>query len=142
MGRFWIYMLECDNGAYYVGYTKNLVRRFRQHIDGTANVRYTRSFKPLRISQCWRLDGPVGSALKVEKLVKKAGHSLKLQLVREPSRLQNYAAARLESAPDISTFDAARVEEAARALAPEEVRTAPDPFASTPQEDARPSQRG
>lgn len=135
MSRFWIYMLECENGAYYVGYTKNLTRRFRQHIDGTAGVRYTRSFKPRRISQCWRLFGTIGSALKVERIVKKAGRSVKAQLVREPSRLRAYAATRLDPTPRIFTFDASKVEKAARALEPDEVRTALDPFATAPRKD-------
>lgn len=128
-------MLECENGAYYVGYTKNLARRFRQHIDGTANVRYTRSFRPLCISQCWRLFGPVGTALKIEKLIKKAGRPAKRRFVSEPSRLKAYAAKRLDLDPAVFTFDPSKVEKAARELEPDAVRTAPDPFARAARRD-------
>jgi putative endonuclease len=129
MERFWIYMLECENGAYYVGYSTNLTRRLRQHIDGTAGVRYTRSFKPVRVSQCWRLFGSVGAALKVERLIKKAGRGTKERFVREPAALREYAAGRLDDEMEIYTFDPRKVEAAARALDEKEVRDARDPFA-------------
>ncbi|MBT7521096.1 MAG: GIY-YIG nuclease family protein, partial [Nitrospina sp.] len=28
---FWLYMLECENGSFYTGYTKNLAIRYYQH---------------------------------------------------------------------------------------------------------------
>lgn len=124
---FWIYILECENGAYYTGYTNNLVRRFRQHIDGTAGVKYTRSNRPLRIAQCWRLCGSVGDALKIEAMIKRRGRVLKDRLVENPSGLSSaigdIVVAHLE------TFDATRVERKARALAAAEVTKTPDPFA-------------
>jgi len=128
---FWIYMLECENGAFYTGYTTNLARRFRQHIDGTANVKYTRSHKPIRIAQCWRLFDSVGCALKVERLIKSAGRRAKERLVNEPSRLKPMATARLGCEPDIFMFDPSDVENAARRLLPEEIKDCADPFAST-----------
>jgi putative endonuclease len=83
---FWIYMLECDNGSYYTGYTRNIARRFRQHVDGKAGVRYTRSHPPVRIAQCWRLFGSVGTALKIESLIKQKPRPVKDRLVANPSR--------------------------------------------------------
>lgn len=126
---FWIYMLECENGAFYTGYSTNLVRRFRQHIDGTAGVKYTRTNRPVRLSQCWRLYDSVGSALKVEKCIKTAGRPVKERLIGDPARLAKMVASRLELEIRIEPFDAPTVETAARALAPEEIRTAEDPFA-------------
>ena len=46
---FWLYMLECENGSFYTGYTKNLAIRYYQHINGKQSARYTRSFKPVKI---------------------------------------------------------------------------------------------
>jgi putative endonuclease len=128
---FWIYILECENGTFYTGYTTNLTRRFRQHVDGTANVRYTRSYKPIRIAQCWRLFEPVGCALKIEKMIKSAGRVVKERLVREPAKLKSMATTRLSVAPNLYTFDPISVEKAARALAADEIRNGTDPFAST-----------
>jgi len=128
-------MLECDNGAFYTGYSTNLVRRFRQHVDGTANVRYTRSNRPLRLSQCWRLYDTVGSALKIERLIKLAGRPAKERLVREPTFLRSMAAARLDRDLDLFTFDPQTVEAASRALEPDKVRTTDDPFAASGRRD-------
>ncbi|UCH83262.1 MAG: GIY-YIG nuclease family protein [Candidatus Latescibacterota bacterium] len=132
---FWIYMLECENGSYYTGYTTNLVRRFRQHLEGSANVRYTRSHRPFRIAQCWRIYEPVGCALKVERLIKTGGRKAKDKLVHEPSRLKTMAAAKLGSDIRVFTFEPADVERASRDLALDELRDTPDPFASIPPGD-------
>jgi putative endonuclease len=129
---FWIYMLECENGSYYTGYSTNLVRRFRQHVEGTANVRYTRSHRPIRIAQCWRLYEPVGCALKVERLIKTRGRTTKDKLVNEPSRLKSMAAAKLGTDVRIFAFNPCDVESASRALPLEDLRDTPDPFASIP----------
>jgi putative endonuclease len=129
---FWIYMIECDNGALYTGYTNNLARRYRQHLDGTANVRYTRSYKPVRLAQCWRLFDTVGTALKVESLIKRAGIAVKRRLLDDPGALPAIVAARLDRDVTIAPFDAAEVEKAARGLAPGEVKDAADPFALDP----------
>jgi putative endonuclease len=129
---FWIYMIECDNGAYYTGYTSNLVRRFRQHLDGTANVKYTRSYKPVRLVRCWRLFDTVGTALKVESLIKRGGGAAKRRLRDDPRALAALVAARLGRDVDIAPFDAAAVETAARALTADDVKNGVDPFGPTP----------
>ncbi len=125
-------MIECDNGAFYTGYSNNLARRFRQHLDGTANVKYTRSYKPVRLAQCWRLFDTVGTALKVESLIKRRGTASKRRLLENPDTLAPMAAARLEREIDITPFDAATVEHAARNLAPEDIKNGADPFESAP----------
>jgi putative endonuclease len=129
---FWIYMIECDNGAYYTGYTNNLARRFRQHLDGTANVKYTRSYKPVRLAQCWRLYDTVGTALKVESAIKRGGTAIKRRIVDDPEALHKVVAARLGGDVEILPFDPAAVEAAARQLDRKAVATCEDPFASTP----------
>jgi putative endonuclease len=129
MTCFWVYMIECSNGALYVGYSTNLVRRFREHLDGTVGARYTRSFKPVRLSQCWRVYGDVGAALKIERLIKKAGRKAKERFVHDPIALKARVHAALDCDAQVFTFDPAAVERAARALAADRVATAPDPFA-------------
>lgn len=132
---FWIYMLECENGAYYTGYTKNLTRRFRQHLDGTADAKYTRSHRPVRIAQCWRLYEDVGCALKIEHMVKAATRTVKEKLVDEPTTLRRLAAANLAGEVALFTNPTQEVEQAARALTPEEIKSAADPFAESPRLD-------
>jgi putative endonuclease len=126
---YWIYMIECENGAYYTGYTTNLARRFRQHLDGTANVRYTRSHRPLRLARCWRLFDTVGTALKVESAIKRGGAAVKRRILDDPDALAPLASARLHRDVALHPFDATAVEAAARSLEPHEVKTADDPFA-------------
>lgn len=84
---YWIYILECENGSYYTGYTTDIERRYREHVDGTSSARYTRSFKPVRIAQCWQLTGSMGDALKVEKAVKRCARHDKERLVDSPDLL-------------------------------------------------------
>lgn len=121
-------MIECDNGAHYTGYTRNLTRRFRQHLDGTANVRYTRSHKPVRLAMCWQLFDTVGTALKVESLIKRGGVATKRRLLERPDALLSIVADRLDRDVHIVPFDAQTVETAARALSPDDIKTASDPF--------------
>jgi len=45
---FCVYAIECSNGAYYIGQTENLKRRWEQHLRGTASD-YTKRYKPKQI---------------------------------------------------------------------------------------------
>lgn len=125
-------MIECDNGALYTGYTNNLARRFRQHLDGTANVKYTRSYKPVRLAQCWRLFDTVGTALKVESAIKRGGTAVKRRLVDDPDALGPLVANKVAATVTVSPFDPGAVEAAARDLERDAVKTCEDPFAPTP----------
>lgn len=43
-----LYLLECNNGAYYAGITNNLESRFSAHLSGKG-ARYTRANPPIRV---------------------------------------------------------------------------------------------
>ena len=45
---FYTYVLLCDNGTYYKGFTHNLERRYLQHLDGRG-AQYTAKHKPIQI---------------------------------------------------------------------------------------------
>jgi putative endonuclease len=47
----WIYILECCDGSYYVGSTKNLELRFSQHQSGKGS-RYTSGRLPVQLVYC------------------------------------------------------------------------------------------
>jgi putative endonuclease len=86
--RHWfVYMLECRNGSYYTGYTDDLPRRLDEHREGTPKSKYTRSFKPVRVAGCWRMDGSRGAAMKVERLIQGMKRSMKDEIVAFPDRL-------------------------------------------------------
>ena len=44
----WMYILECADGSYYVGSTKNLERRITQHLTGLGS-RYTAGRLPVKL---------------------------------------------------------------------------------------------
>jgi putative endonuclease len=132
---FWIYILECDDGSYYTGYTVNLARRYRQHVEGKAGVRYTRSHRPVRIAQCWRLFGDVGTALKVESLIKRRNRPTKDRLVENPENLKLFASGNLSRRLRIYTADPADVQNRSMAMTPDDVKNGFDPFAGAPAAD-------
>ncbi len=43
-----LYLLECNNGAYYAGITNDLEARFSAHVSGKG-ARYTRANPPIKI---------------------------------------------------------------------------------------------
>jgi len=45
---YYVYVILCENGNYYTGYTKNVEMRFRQHMRGIG-ARYTRMNKPKKV---------------------------------------------------------------------------------------------
>ena len=107
---YWIYFLECENGSYYTGCTNNLARRYRQHLNGTGRAKYTQSFKPIRIAQCWRLFDSRGIALKVEHLIKNMERRDKERIVRKPEKLKKVIMKELNLDLNITTGNPLRAE--------------------------------
>ncbi len=83
---YWVYILCCQNGTYYTGYTTDLVRRFQDHLAGNAS-KYTRSFRPLKIAQSWQIKGSKSLAMKIENYIKKMSKKEKEALILHPERL-------------------------------------------------------
>jgi len=77
----------------------------------------------------------VGSALKVERIIKTIGRQAKDRLVSEPTTIRKLVAARLGSELKIFTFDPVKAENAARALPADDIKTAEDPLAEIPPGD-------
>ena len=84
---FWVYILRCDNGSLYTGYTDDLMRRYQSHVDGTGKCKYTRSFKPVEIAQSWKIEGEKANAMRVERYIKKLTRAQKDVLIKAPSTL-------------------------------------------------------
>ena len=87
---YFIYILECSNGAYYTGYTTDIKRRYQEHCDGSLKCKYTRSFPPKRIAACWKIKSDLSLALKVESEIKKLPKIRKLDLVNQNICLEKY----------------------------------------------------
>jgi len=85
---FWIYILLCENNTYYTGYTTDLLKRYNSHVNGTGRCKYTRSFKPQGIAQCWTIQGSKALAMQLERYIKKLPRSEKEKIIAQPSSLQ------------------------------------------------------
>ncbi|MBY0545423.1 MAG: GIY-YIG nuclease family protein [Gammaproteobacteria bacterium] len=84
---YFIYILECINGAYYTGYTTDIRRRYQEHVKGTSKCKYTRSFPPRRIAACWEFSIELSDILKIERFIKSLSKKDKSVLITEPSML-------------------------------------------------------
>lgn len=88
--EYYVYILLCENGSLYTGYTSDLKRRYQEHSQGSSKCKYTRSFKPIRIAQSWKILDGKEVALKIERFIKSLRKSQKLTLVADPHLLNQY----------------------------------------------------
>ena len=84
---YWVYILICDNNSYYTGYTNDLAKRYQSHLSGRGKCKYTRSFRPIGIAQCWKINGDKAMAMMVERTIKKLSRSEKEKIIAQPSTL-------------------------------------------------------
>jgi predicted GIY-YIG superfamily endonuclease len=79
MKPFFVYMLRCSDGSYYVGHTDDLERRMEQHAEGTLGG-YTSSRRPVELVWCSELDSR-DEALRRELQVKPWSRAKKEALI-------------------------------------------------------------
>ncbi|KTD47009.1 nuclease [Legionella rubrilucens] len=82
MTAYTVYMLRCENGSLYTGYTTHLERRYQAHLAG--KCKYTRSFKPVEIAAHWQVFDK-SAALKLERFIKTLSRQEKEALLTLPS---------------------------------------------------------
>ncbi|WP_132058149.1 GIY-YIG nuclease family protein [Halorussus amylolyticus] len=51
----WVYVIECDDGSFYTGYTTDVQRRVREH-DRGEGAKYTRGRTPVELVHTERFD--------------------------------------------------------------------------------------
>ena len=73
-----MYIILCNDGSFYTGYSKNVDERARQHACGKG-ARYTRMHKPQRVVYVEVLDSRA-EAMKREKAIKRLSHMQKINL--------------------------------------------------------------
>jgi putative endonuclease len=76
---FFVYILLCNDGSFYTGFTKNLSKRARMHAKGKG-ARYTRSHKPEQVAYVELFDSRM-KAMQREREIKRMSHQQKLNLV-------------------------------------------------------------
>ena len=129
---FWLYMLECENGSFYTGYTKNLAIRYYQHKSGRQSARYTRGFKPVKIAQCWRLFDTIGTALKVERFIKNQNRKTKLLWIKNPEDLKLRLFKNMGKELILFPVDPLQVEKESEKMDWKKIKDGFDPFANIP----------
>jgi putative endonuclease len=77
---YYVYVILCDDGSFYTGYTKNVKSRLRLHINGKG-ARYTRMHKPKGLVYTEQFESRA-EAMRREKRLKKLGHQQKRKLVK------------------------------------------------------------
>ena len=50
-GLFYVYILKCQNGTYYTGYTPDIEKRLKLHNSGRG-AKYTRDRRPVKLVWC------------------------------------------------------------------------------------------
>ncbi len=83
--NYWVYILHCENNCYYTGYTTDLTKRYKAHLNGTAS-KYTRSFKPIKIVQYWQVENK-SIAMQLENYIKKLSRQDKEKIIDKPDLL-------------------------------------------------------
>jgi len=79
-GRHFVYILECQDGTYYTGYTSNIENRIKLHNSGRG-AKYTRDRRPVRLA--WKKEyGYFKPAFLKEVRIKKLTRKQKEKLVR------------------------------------------------------------
>ncbi len=78
---FFCYLLECSDGTFYCGWTKDVNRRVEVHNKGRG-ARYTRSRLPVRLAYYEELDSQA-EAMRRERSLKTRSHDHKAELIRQ-----------------------------------------------------------
>lgn len=79
---FYVYIVECLNGAYYTGYTNDLEKRIREHNNSRSRgARYLRGKTPVKLVWCKQYRYYV-RALQAERRIKRLSHAQKQGLAK------------------------------------------------------------
>jgi len=77
----YVYVVECNDGTYYTGYTTDVERRITEHNDGTG-ARYTRGRRPVELVHVESFDTQ-SDAMQREYAIKQLRRSAKETLVKD-----------------------------------------------------------
>ena len=75
-----VYILECNDGTLYTGWTNDIDKRFKAHNDGKG-AKYTKVRRPLKLVYLEELETK-SEALKRENEIKKMTKDKKRQLIK------------------------------------------------------------
>jgi putative endonuclease len=81
-GEWQVYLLECADGTYYCGVTKDVVRRLKQH-NGTLSggAKYTRTRQPVKLLASCACESK-SAAYRLEHMLKSQPRSQKVAVLQ------------------------------------------------------------
>ncbi|MEM3457943.1 MAG: GIY-YIG nuclease family protein [Candidatus Bathyarchaeia archaeon] len=77
---YYVYIIQCNGGCFYTGYTKDLDLRMRLHVNGKG-AKYTRMHKPKKLVYVEEFNSR-SEAMRREKIIKRMTHCQKLELTK------------------------------------------------------------
>jgi len=96
-GKFYVYIVQCQDGTYYTGYTPDIENRLKLHNAGKG-AKYTRDRRPVEL--IWRREYKYfKKAFLEEKRIKTLTRQEKMELVNRKSRTQNSGKISRQKAP-------------------------------------------
>lgn len=78
---YYVYLLLCDDGSYYTGYTSDVASRFETHKAGHG-AKYTRMHRPRKVAYVEKLRTRT-AAIRREREIKRLSHREKYALASE-----------------------------------------------------------
>ncbi|NOX97575.1 MAG: GIY-YIG nuclease family protein [Nitrospirae bacterium] len=86
-GVFYTYIVECQDGTYYTGYTNDLEKRLGEHNGSKRGARYTRGKRPVRL--VWKKEYKYFKKAILEEIrIKKLTRKQKEELVKSGTPLR------------------------------------------------------
>ena len=81
---YYVYVILCQDGSFYTGYTKDVNSRMKLHMNGKG-ARYTRMHKPKKLAYKEEFNTRA-EAMKRERKLKAMGHNEKCELVNSQTK--------------------------------------------------------
>jgi putative endonuclease len=86
MMPYYVYIIQCDDSSLYTGYSKNLDKRMKLHLEGKG-ARYLRTHKPKKLAYVEEFDSRA-EAMRRERKIKLLTHSQKLRLAESKFKVK------------------------------------------------------
>lgn len=90
---YWVYLVRCGNNSIYTGATTDLLRRAREHNNGSSGGRgakYTAAHLPVTLVQAWEVVS-WSDALRLEHAIKRCTHREKEKLIEQADQIYSLA---------------------------------------------------
>ena len=95
---YFVYVLLCEHGSLYTGFTDDIKRRIRAHYHRLKSAaKYTKSHKVCGLAALWKTNSET-AARKLEFRIKRLAKGKKLLLVEKPERVSEFF-------PELSEFE-------------------------------------